>query len=435
MRQIITAVQPDSIGEELGLEAGDSLLAIDGQEIEDILDYYFLTEAEELTLTILTKDGDTVDCQVEKDETEELGLVFEDAFMGTYQHCHNHCIFCFIDQLPKGLRKSLYFKDDDSRLSFISGNYITMTNMSEADFDKIIRYRMEPINISVHTTDPELRCKMLRNPKAADIMTHLKRLAAADITMNGQIVLCKNINDKAALDKSIKELSMFRPQLQSVSVVPVGLSRHRQGLYELEPFTEEDCRQVIDQIEKFQRQFFAEDGRHFIHASDEFYIKAGRPLPEEERYDGYLQIENGVGMMRLFWNEAEEALQNLKEISGPKRSVSVVTAPLASSYIRALADKVEALRPGLEVKVHVIVNHFFGEDITVSGLLTGTDIISQLKNQNLGSKVLLPGNLLRAEGDLLLDDVSLPQLEAALQVPVSTVSSSGADFIQALAAI
>lgn len=432
MQQVIKEVQPGSIGEELGLEPGDILLSIDEQPIEDVLDYYFLMDSDFITLQILTKDGEKAECQVEKEEDEDLGLVFEDQFMGSYQHCHNHCIFCFIDQLPKGMRSSLYFKDDDSRLSFLNGNYITMTNMKETDFEKIIRYQMSPINVSVHSTDPELRVKMLRNPRAAEIMDRLRALAEAGITLNGQIVLCKGVNDGEALDRTIQELSQLRPQMQSVSIVPVGLSRHREGLYPLEPFTAEECGEVIDQVEAYQRLFFEEDGMHFIHLSDEFYIQAGRELPEETRYDGYLQIENGVGMMRLFMEEAKEALASLDPKADYAGHVSLVTAPSASQFIQQICRELERRYPKLRLEVHVIINHFFGENITVTGLLTGKDICEQLAGKDLGEKLLLPENLMKADEDILLDDMTLKTLENTLQIPISIVKSSGSDFVHCI---
>ncbi len=432
MQQKIKGVVPGGIGEELGLESGDILLSIDEQPIEDVLDYYFLVNGEYITLQILTKDGEMAECEVEKEEDEDLGLIFEDQFMGSYHHCHNKCIFCFIDQLPKGMRESLYFKDDDSRLSFLNGNYITMTNMKEEDFEKIIRYQMSPINVSVHATDPQLRVKMLKNPRAAEVMDRLRRLAEADITLNGQIVLCKGINDGAALDQTIRDLWTLQPQMQSVSIVPVGLSRHREGLYPLEPFTAEECAQVIDQVEAYQKRFFEESGLHFIHLSDEFYIQAGRPLPEEERYDGYLQIENGVGMMRLFIDEAEDAISRLDPAVEYQGHVSLVTAPTAGGFIRKVCEKLMKMYPGLQLDVHEIINHFFGENITVTGLLTGQDISMQLSGLELGDKLLLPGNLLKADEDILLDDMTLKELENTLQIPISIVKSSGEDFVRSI---
>ena len=432
MEQKIVAVAPGSIGEELGLEPGDILLAVNGTEIEDVLDYYFLTEDDYITLTVKTKQGEVAECEVEKDPQEGLGLTFEEQFMGRYRHCRNHCIFCFIDQLPKGMRETMYFKDDDARLSFLNGNYITMTNMAEKDLEKIIRYHMSPMNISVHTTNPELRVQMLKNPQAANLMPRLRRLAEAGITLNGQIVLCKGVNDGEELARTVRELGELAPAMQSVSIVPVGLSRHREGLYPLEPFTEEDCRILIRQAEQWQAEFYQKYGLHFIHLSDEFYCKSGEPLPEEDTYDGYLQIENGVGMMRLFWNEAQEELTRVKATDSAPGHISLVTAPSASAYIQRLVRELEEKIPGRQIDVHVIVNHFFGENITVTGLLTGQDIIAQLKGKPLGDKLLLPGNLLRAEGDLLLDDLSLADIEKALQIPVDIVKSSGSDFIRAL---
>ncbi len=432
MQQKIKGVVPGGIGEELGLEEGDILLSIDEQPIEDVLDYYFLVNGEYITLQILTKDGEMAECEVEKEEDEDLGLIFEDQFMGSYHHCHNKCIFCFIDQLPKGMRQSLYFKDDDSRLSFLNGNYITMTNMKEEDFEKIIRYQMSPINVSVHATDPELRVKMLKNPRAAEVMDRLKRLVEAEITLNGQIVLCKGVNDGAALDQTICDLWTLHPQMQSVSIVPVGLSCHREGLYPLEPFTAQECAAVIDQVEAYQRRFYEESGMHFIHLSDEFYIKAGRELPEEERYDGYLQIENGVGMMRLFINEAEEAISRLDPAVQYQGHVSLVTAPTACGFVRRICSQLMKLYPKLQIDVHEIINHFFGENITVTGLLTGKDICEQLKDRELGDRLYLPENLLKADEDILLDDMTLKELENTLQIPISIVKSSGEDFVHSV---
>ena len=432
MKQVIREVREGSIGEELGLERGDALIRIDGSEIEDVLDYYYLLEGESIELEILTKDGETVFCQVDKDEDEDLGLVFEEEFMGRYRHCANRCIFCFIDQLPKGLRSTLYFKDDDARLSFLSGNYITMTNMSQEDFDKIVRYRMSPINISIHTTDPELRVRMLKNPNASNLMPRLQMLKENGITMNGQIVLCKGFNDGENLDRTVRELAELRPEMQSVSIVPFGLTKFRDGLEKIEPFTGEEAAAVIDQIEPVQKRFYEETGMHFIHLSDEFYIMADRDIPEEERYDGYLQIENGVGMMRLFIDETEEAISQLDPSEDLCGHVSIVTGVSPSRYIKETCRKIEALYPKAKIDVHVIINHFFGETITVSGLLTGKDIVEQLKGKDLGDRLFLPQNLLKADEDILLDDMTLPGLEEALQVSISVVQSSGDAFVDGI---
>ncbi|MCD7817974.1 MAG: DUF512 domain-containing protein, partial [Lachnospiraceae bacterium] len=310
---IIKEIEPGSIAEELELEPGDVLLAVNGQEIEDIFDYQYLINDEYITVQVRRADGEEWELEIEKEFEEDLGITFESSLMDEYRSCRNHCIFCFIDQMPKGMRETLYFKDDDSRLSFLQGNYVTLTNMSDHDIDRIIRYHLEPINISFHTMNPELRCKMLRNRFAGNLFSQVNRLAEAGIEMNGQIVLCRGINDGEELEYSIRKLTGYLPYLRSVSVVPVGLTKFREGLYPLEAFTAEDAERVIDCIESWQKRIFQEYGLHFIHASDEWYALAGRPFPEAEHYDGYLQLENGVGMIRLLYEEVAEALGALTE--------------------------------------------------------------------------------------------------------------------------
>ena len=304
----IKEVVPGSIAEELEVEAGDTLIEVNGQPVEDVFDYHYLTNEEYLTVLIRKADGEEWELEIEKEFEEDLGIVFENSLMDEYRSCRNKCIFCFIDQMPKGMRDTLYFKDDDSRLSFLQGNYVTLTNMSDHDIDRIIQYHLEPINISFHTMNPKLRCKMLNNRFAGDIFPKVKRLAEAGIEMNGQIVLCKGINDGQELEYSIEQLTDYMPCLKSVSVVPVGLTKFREGLYPLEPFDGKDAAMVIDCIERWQKKIYKSSGCHFIHASDEWYILAGREFPEEERYDGYLQLENGVGMMRLLYEETRQRL-------------------------------------------------------------------------------------------------------------------------------
>ncbi len=430
MEQKVKGVVPGSIAEELEIQPGDRLLSISGHEIEDVLDYYFYMEAEVLTLLIRDHNGEEWEAEVEKEEKEDLGLIFEDQFMGTYQHCHNKCIFCFIDQLPKGMRPTLYFKDDDSRLSFLNGNYITMTNMQEKDMERIIRYHMSPMNVSVHTTNPELRVKMLKNPRAAQIMTHLRRFVEGGIVLNGQIVLCRGINDGAELERTLTDLSEFVPQMQSLSIVPVGLSRHRQGLYPLEPFTPEDARALIQQVQPWREKFYKETGLHFVHLSDEFYILAGVELPKEDAYDGYLQIENGVGMMRLFWDEAMQAVDEIPQGEKGYGKVSLVTALSAYGHIQRIVDAIQQKMDGGEVQVFCIRNDFFGERITVTGLLTGQDILRQLEGKDLGRLLLLPENLLKADEEIFLDDMRLEDFKKTLQTPVDIVQSSGRDFVR-----
>ncbi len=428
---IIKNVLPGSIAEELEISAGDKLLAINDQEIEDVFDYHFLANEEYLTVLIEKPDGEQWELEIEKEYEEDLGIEFEQGLMDEYRSCRNKCIFCFIDQMPKDMRETLYFKDDDSRLSFLQGNYVTLTNMSDHDIDRIIRYHLEPINVSFQTTNPELRCKMLHNRFAGEALNKVDRLYEGGITMNGQIVLCKGINDGEELERSIRDLMKYAPQLQSVSVVPVGLSKYRDGLYPLQPFTKEDAKEVLHIIHKWQKKAYEEFGIHFIHGGDEWYILAEEELPEEERYDGYLQLENGVGMLRLLMNEFEDGYESLNgdEID---REVSVATGFLAYPYIKRMADRIMEKYPKSKLHVYGIRNDFFGELITVSGLITGQDLIGQLKGKALGEKLLLPCNMLRIEEQDFLDDVTLQDVKDALQVPVDIVKSSGQDFIDAV---
>lgn len=428
---IIKDVLPGSIAEELEISAGDKLLAINDQEIEDVFDYHFLANEEYLTVLIEKPDGEQWELEIEKEYEEDLGIEFEQGLMDEYRSCRNKCIFCFIDQMPKDMRETLYFKDDDSRLSFLQGNYVTLTNMSDHDIDRIIRYHLEPINVSFQTTNPELRCKMLHNRFAGEALNKVDRLYEGGITMNGQIVLCEGINDGEELERSIRDLMKYAPQLQSVSVVPVGLSKYRDGLYPLQPFTKEDAKEVLHIIHKWQKKAYEEFGIHFIHGGDEWYILAEEELPEEERYDGYLQLENGVGMLRLLMNEFEDGYESLNgdEID---REVSVATGFLAYPYIKSMADRIMEKYPKSKIHVYGIRNDFFGELITVSGLITGQDLIGQLKGKALGEKLLLPCNMLRIEEQDFLDDVTLQDVKDALQVPVDIVKSSGQDFIDAV---
>ena len=434
---IIKSIQPGSIAEEMEIEVGDKLLAIDNTEIEDIFDYQFLVQDTYIEVLIEKPDGEQWLLEVDKEFDEDLGIEFENGLMDEYRHCHNKCIFCFIDQMPKGMRETLYFKDDDSRLSFLQGNYVTLTNMSDHDIDRICRYHLSPINISFQTMNPELRCKMLNNRFAGEALKKVDVLNEAGIVMNGQIVLCKGVNDGKELEYSIRELMKYLPNLESVSVVPVGLSKYREGLYPLEPFTKEDACQVIDLIEKYQKECYEKYGLHFIHASDEWYILAERELPEEERYDGYLQLENGVGMLRLLLDEFHEELAERKVKAGVRadsaaNEVSMVTGRLAYPYIKRMAEELEETYSNLKVHVYPITNNFFGEMITVSGLLTGQDILAQLQGKELGRRLLLPQNVLRSGEEVFLDDLTLTELEKALQVPINIVKSSGCDFINSI---
>lgn len=435
---LIKTVQPGSIAEEMEIEAGDRLLAINGEDVEDIFDYQYMIQDEYVEVTISKPSGEEWILEIDKEYTEDLGVEFENGLMDDYRSCTNKCIFCFIDQMPKGMRDTLYFKDDDSRLSFLQGNYVTLTNMSEKDVERVIKYHMSPINISFQTTNPELRCKMLHNRFAGDALKKVDRFFEAGIEMNGQIVLCKGVNDGVELERSLSDLTKYLPHLRSVSVVPVGLSKYREGLYPLEPFTKEDAEKVLDTIHAWQEKVFPKYGLHFVHASDEWYILAGRDVPEEDNYDGYLQLENGVGMVRLLWEEFMDSLRQLKENgaverwNGRKREISTVTGRIVYPYIYRMAKLMEETFPGLRVHVNAIRNDFFGERITVTGLLTGQDIIAQLKDTRLGEELLLPQNVLRSGERVLLDDYTVDDISDALQVPVNIVKSSGYDFTESL---
>ena len=431
---IIASVESGSIAEELGLEPGDAIEEINGNEIEDIFDYQYYVEDEYLDVLVLTKDGEECILEIEKDEDEDLGITFESSLMDEYHSCCNKCMFCFIDQMPPGMRETLYFKDDDSRLSFLQGNYITLTNMRDKDIERVIRYHLSPINISVHATNPELRCKMLHNRFAGDILEKIGRLYEAGIRMNSQVVLCKGLNDGEELDRTISDLGKFLPYMESLSVVPVGLTKYREGLAPLELFEKEDAGKVLKQIHKWQDYFRENYGTTFVHASDEWFILAEQEFPDEAYYEGYGQLENGVGMMRLLLEEVKERLE---ELTGDKREkhVAIATAKLAYPTIKKLAADVEKKFPGIKIAVYCIINKFFGEHITVSGLLTGQDIIAQLKGKTLGEELLLPCNVLKADEDIFLDDISLKELSDSLQVPVNIIQSEGRDFVDKIITI
>lgn len=427
----VKEVEEGSIAWELGVEPGDVLLQINKHIIEDVFDYHYYVNDEELLVLIRKPDGEEWELEIEKDYEEDLGITFESGLMDEYRSCRNKCMFCFIDQMPPGMRETLYFKDDDSRLSFLQGNYITLTNMSDHDVERIVQYHLEPINVSIHTTNPELRCKMLHNRFAGEALKKIQTLYEGGITMNGQIVLCKGINDGEELERSIRDMVKWMPNLQSVSVVPVGMTKYREGLYPLEPFQKEDARKVLGIIHKWQDKLYQEYGTHFIHAGDEWYLLAEMDVPEEERYDGYLQLENGVGMMRLLLNEFEEGFQKL-EGDAKERRASLATGKLAYPFIKQMAERLTEKYPNLDMQIYCIRNDFFGESITVAGLITGQDLKAQLTGQKLGDRLLLPIAMLRNEEDVFLDDMTISQLSEALQVRIDVVKSSGQDLIDAI---
>lgn len=440
---VVKEVMPGSIAEEMGIEAGDVLLSVNDNEIEDVFDYRYLMKDEYVEVLVRKADGEEWLLEIDKDYDEDLGVEFENGLMSDYRSCSNKCIFCFIDQMPPGMRETLYFKDDDSRLSFLQGNYITLTNMTEKDVTRIIQMQLAPINISVQTTNPELRCKMLHNRFAGEKLRFLDRFYEGHVEMNGQIVCCKGVNDGEELRRSITDLMKYLPFMRSVSVVPAGITKYREGLYPLELFTKEEAEEIIDMIEAYQKVCFDQYGLHFIHASDELYMLAERDFPEEERYDGYIQLENGVGMMRLFREEFAEAMrvvlndQNSQDrLTGVTRTLSVATGELAFSVIREAAEELCRVCPGIVIHVFPIRNDFFGETITVAGLVTGQDLIRQLKErqqggESLGDTLLIPANMLRSGEQVFLDDVTVQDVERALGIPVTVTASGGGDFVEA----
>lgn len=441
---LVESVMPDSIGEEMGIEPGDYLIAINDEEIEDVFDYQYLIKDEYIEILIRKSCGEEWILEIDKEYDEDLGIDFKNSLMSDYRSCHNKCIFCFIDQMPKGMRETLYFKDDDSRLSFLQGNYITLTNMSEKDINRIIRFNLAPINISVQTTNPELRCKMLNNRFAGRALKNLDKLYEGHIEMNGQIVLCKHVNDGPELERSINDLSKYLPFMRSVSIVPAGITKYREGLYPLELFNKQEACCVIDLIESYQQKFYDQFGLHFIHASDEFYITAEREFPEEERYDGYIQLENGVGMMRLFINEFHEALnhmigseeyKNLKP--SVRRNITMATGKLTYQTILSFSGEIMNAFPNVKINVVCIRNDFFGETITVAGLITGQDLIKQLKEQqdngvDLGDSLLIPSSMLRIGEKVFLDDITADDVEKELKIKVVPIESGGHEFLHSV---
>lgn len=425
---IIKRIIPDSIAEELGIQEGDELISINNQEIKDIFDFQYLTSDEVLEVHIRHQDGQEVIYDIEKDYDQELGIDFMEGLMDDYQSCNNRCIFCFIHQMPRGMRKSLYFQDDDSRLSFLQGNYITLTNLTNEDVERLIEYRLEPINISIHTMNPELREKMLLNQFAGESLKYLDRFKEAGIRMNGQIVLCKGVNDGIHLEESLEKLLEYMPEMESISVVPAGLTKFRKHLYPLTPFNEEESKQVIEQVDFFQKKAFKRFGHLFVRCSDEWYLKAGLELPPSEFYEGFGQIENGVGMIRLLEEEYMKALSEV-DIDVQPRHLSIATGVLATPLLEKIAKATMEKYPQLQINVYCIYNHFFGEEITVAGLITGKDLQNQLENQLLGTHLLITENMLKFETDIFLDDMSIKDIEDKLKVKIRVVKSEGMDLL------
>ena len=426
----ITGVEKASPAAKHGILPGDILISINGHDINDVLDYRFRLTEKKITL-LIHRGPDLKEITIKKDEYSDIGLEFETYLMDKKHSCRNKCVFCFIDQLPKGMRDTLYFKDDDSRLSFLMGNYITLTNLSEEDVDRIIEMKTSPINVSVHTTNPELRVKMMKNKNAGKVLSYLRRFADAGISLNCQIVLCKGINDGKELERSMTDLAALYPSLVGVSIVPAGITNYREGLCHLEPFTAEEAGEVIDTIDKFGEKCLKKFGTRLFFSSDELYIEARRELPGEDYYEGYPQIENGVGMIRSLDGEFTDELDFLDEYDLEKpRKVSVATGAAAYDFIKSLADRLCEQVPTLECHVYKIINDFFGHNITVAGLLTGKDLANQLNGKDLGDRLLIPRVTLRSEGDVFLDDTTPEWLAEQLGgIEVVPVESTGNDFV------
>lgn len=428
----ISGVEHRSRADKAGIRAGDLLISINGKPIGDVLDFRFYLADEKIDVKV-ERNGVELDFYITKDTYDDIGLEFEKPLMDDKMHCVNKCIFCFIDQLPKGMRKSLYFKDDDSRLSFLHGNYITLTNLDRHDIDRIIEMHISPVNISVHTTDPELRRKMMLNPRAGEVLEYLKVLHDASIKMRGQIVLCRGINDGEALIKTMTDLEALYPDMESVSIVPAGLTAYRDGLYPLEPFTPGECADVINMVENFSAGCLRRHGSRIFFASDEFYVKSGTPLPPYEYWEDFTQIENGVGMLSSFEHEFNTALCDLTEEEKLcARTVSVATGEASYDMIKKCCDVLCSTCSGIKINVYKIKNNFFGGEVTVTGLLTGVDLYDQLKGRELGEALCLSRTMLRAEGDLFLCGETPEGLSEKLGVPLSFCENDGADFLYSL---
>lgn len=411
-----------------GIKAGDRLVSVNGNEINDFLDYDFYLKDERLSLEFEHK-GKTKRVTLKKGADEDIGLEFESYLMDKQRRCRNKCIFCFIDQNPEGMRESIYFKDDDSRLSFLFGNYITLTNLTDSDIDRIIKMHISPVNVSVHTMNRELRVKMMNNKNAGKCLDYIYRLAEAGIELNTQLVLCPGINDGKELEYSIRELGKLYPAVQSIAAVPVGLTKHRDGLFDMPSYTKESAGEVIDIITRMGNSFKAEHGTRLVYAADEFYLKASREIPGEEYYESYPQLENGVGMWTSLYNEVCDALEAVKPDVVGERKLSMATGVAAYPLIRGIAEKITALIPTLTVDVYEIKNDFYGHSVTVAGLLTGGDLISQLKDKQLHGLLLIPEVMLKDGDCLFLDNLTLEDVEKALDVNIDTVSSDGADLV------
>lgn len=434
----ITGIEKNSYADKAGIMQGDVLISINGNDIADVLDYRFYITEKKIDV-LVCRGGEQMNFSIKKkDMYDDIGLEFETYLMDKKHSCRNKCIFCFIDQNPKGMREDIYFKDDDSRLSFFFGNYITLTNLTEKDIERIIKMRISPVNISVHTTNPELRIKMMNNKNAGNCLRYLDMLKDGGIMMNAQIVLCKNVNDGAELEKTITDLSAYYPNIESIAVVPSGLTMHRENLYPLELFEKEDAEKVIAIIDEKRAENLEKYGERLVQASDEWYLTAQKELPEEDYYDGYPQLDNGVGSITSQKNEILDEIECLADenfVLESKRTVSVVTGRAAYDFVSEMCALIEKSFDGLKINVYLAVNKFFGETITVAGLLTGSDMYSALDGKELGDILYIPAVTLRHEGDLFLDDMSRDELAEKLNTEIGTVSNDGGEFVRKMLGI
>ncbi len=432
MSVVISGVEKKSPADKAGIKKGEKLVLINKNEIVDVLDYRFYMMEKKLSLTIMSEDGkERVVTVRKKDEYDDLGLLFDTYLMDKQRSCRNNCIFCFIDQMPEGMRETLYFKDDDARMSFLYGNYITLTNLSEHDIKRTIDMRISPINVSVHTTNPELRCKMMNNRFAGEALKTLWRFAEAGISLNTQLVLCPGINDGEELKRSLTDLKTLGDSLLTVSCVPVGLTKFREGLFEIAPYTKEQAAKTIDIIDEFADKQFEETGDRVFYAADEFYIKAEREIPDASFYGEFNQLENGVGVIALQHQQFIEAMEDF-DSDDKVRNLTVATGEAAAPFITKLIDEAGKKWHNLNCKVLAVKNDFFGENITVSGLVTGRDLINTVRGKIVGDTLLIPAQMLRQQSDLFLDDVSLREAEEILGVKITPVCADGYELLRTI---